>query len=914
MVSARSNTAVIPAQTDADLTAGQAGATTWRQQVTRLLREVALNVPSLTGINAELGEKAAGVHGHSTAALSDFAAAVQDRIQAELVAGSGTTLTIDAGTGRVVITATGAGGTADPELVRDVIAAATVAGVGIQVTVNDAGDTMTIATTAATATARGTVRLAGQLGGTADSPTVPGVVRRINGVTPAADGSITIATGGTTPDEPGNGTVPPPPDDPLDGGGQPGDGGSTVTGVAEAPPTAPSATRLRTIACSTVAAARAALLDLTMRDRVDITGLLSASDVSTGVVTRTNSSGAAYNAPARFVINTPKGLSGLTPAQARAQMPMIVGAGARGASGFVNGSGTGSGYTLFLDRAHYVWLENLDIRSGEKGFMAHNTEYTIAWKCSVKDVGHEGWHWRNRSRFNLAYDCLVDGAGATNAGTGEGFYIGMSEGTRTASYSMIPAGELDDSNGNRLVKCVARNTTAESVDVKEMTTNTYIGFCNFEGQRLAGAAANNADSYVDIKGNKVLMEFCTGTLPSANVLHGAETHILLAGFGSDITFRGNRLTAGGQATSLGISVQQTGSRGTATGHVVYADNVALNAPAGLTNIPVIGATGGGGGGGTAAESPRAWLSPNWRLHLPLPNATGTSLLEIHQPELAAYTSTWFLSTDTYLEHFVRADGYASADSSYPRSELRETNNAGGNAAWSSNVGYHTLSARIAVMNLSANKPRVILTQIHNGDDIVTTRLDQKTPGNAGSGYVVRFMFEDGLDPNQPSVVIDDNYQLGRQMLIQKVVTGGKIYCYLNGVHRATFTDVVNNGANYFKVGAYFLTRTNLAVYEGVAIAPEPATSSVRTRTYGLQIEHLTAAPVMVPVGTTGALGPMAAAQQPRDTVKVVEHGDDPDVARPEGYASVMWIGQATPVHLEPGRDTHLNPVTRTVNA
>ena len=44
--------------------------------------------------------------------------------------------------------ATASGGTTDPEVVRDTIGGALVAGSGIQITVNDAGDTITIASTA----------------------------------------------------------------------------------------------------------------------------------------------------------------------------------------------------------------------------------------------------------------------------------------------------------------------------------------------------------------------------------------------------------------------------------------------------------------------------------------------------------------------------------------------------------------------------------------------------------------------------------------------------------------------------------------------------------------------------------------------------------------------------------------------
>jgi hypothetical protein len=71
---------------------------------------------------------------------------VRDTIASALVAGSGVTITVSDAADTITIAATGGGGgtVTDTEVVRDTIANALVAGAGISINVNDAADTITL--------------------------------------------------------------------------------------------------------------------------------------------------------------------------------------------------------------------------------------------------------------------------------------------------------------------------------------------------------------------------------------------------------------------------------------------------------------------------------------------------------------------------------------------------------------------------------------------------------------------------------------------------------------------------------------------------------------------------------------------------------------------------------------------------
>ena len=292
----------------------------------------------------------------------------------------------------------------------------------------------------------------------------------------------------------------------------------------------------------------------------------------------------------------------------------IVAANRRGAL-FDRGS-TASGYSMFFQNANYVQLEGVVVRGGEKSFMGHRSNFNRLVDCDFGNCGMEIVHFRIFSSDNQIIDCDIHDAGvgatAADAGKSEAVYFGQATSTWATVYAGDSAGgQPDKSDRNQLLNSRLSNFRAEGVDIKEGTTGGVIRGNTLSGSQISGE--NDADSFMDVKGNDYLIENNVCTAPSAAVVHAFETHINYAGFGNRNVFKGNTLVAGGKTGvvgnsttgSMGINVLLSGSRGSATGNVVYDDNTVTNAPGGLTNIPTTAAGSapvGGGGGGTVDMS------------------------------------------------------------------------------------------------------------------------------------------------------------------------------------------------------------------------------------------------------------------------------------------------------------------------
>lgn len=246
-------------------------------------------------------------------------------------------------------------------------------------------------------------------------------------------------------------------------------------------------------------------------------------------------------------------------------------------SAILNGGSLTSGYGLHLTADHWK-LIGFTVTNSQKGIMLDGANNNLLDDLRVYNVGQEAVHFRQNSSFNTIQNSLITDTGKRDAGFGEGVYLG-------SATSNWVGGQPDRSDNNQVLNNdFGPNITAEHIDIKEGTTGGTIRGNTFNGVGISGA--NSADSWVDVKGNNYTISYNIGNNTSgmSSLVDGFQTHILAAGYGNNNVFSFN--TANVNSSGYGFNIQLSGSRGTATGNVVYSNNTATNAASGLANIPV----------------------------------------------------------------------------------------------------------------------------------------------------------------------------------------------------------------------------------------------------------------------------------------------------------------------------------------
>jgi hypothetical protein len=184
---------------------------------------------------------------------------------------------------------------------------------------------------------------------------------------------------------------------------------------------------------------------------------------------------------------------------------------------------------------------------------------------------------------------------------------------------------------------------------------------------------------------------------------------------------------------------------------------------------------------------------NW--YLTLPTGSSGEPDTVRQPALAAYSSQFF-QLDPARDGVVltsNAGGVTTANSTYPRSELREMD-GDKLASWSNKSGTHTLEVRQAVTQLPKAKPEVVTAQIHDTEsDVMEVRLEgQKLIGQYADG--------------KQEFVIDPNYVLGTPYDLRIVAADGHIDVWYNGSHAGGLQQTGSGW--YFKTGSYLQSNTD----------------------------------------------------------------------------------------------------------
>jgi hypothetical protein len=198
-----------------------------------------------------------------------------------------------------------------------------------------------------------------------------------------------------------------------------------------------------------------------------------------------------------------------------------------GKGAVLQSDGPKGGYVLHFDNASYWRASGFTVRNGQKGIMVDAGHHIGLQGIFVEDTGDEAVHLRKNSTYNVVRGLTIRKTGHRRDKFGEGVYIG----TAQSNWPDITGGQPDHSDHNFVLDNVISQTTAESVDIKEGTSDGVVAGNTFDGGSLSGA-----DSWVDVKGNGWLI---AGNHGHATPKDGFQTHVIVDGWGDKNVFTGN---------------------------------------------------------------------------------------------------------------------------------------------------------------------------------------------------------------------------------------------------------------------------------------------------------------------------------------------------------------------------------------
>jgi hypothetical protein len=221
------------------------------------------------------------------------------------------------------------------------------------------------------------------------------------------------------------------------------------------------------------------------------------------------------------------------------------------------------GYALYLNPARYWRVIGFSIRNAQKGVVTDGTTHSVIQDLSVHDIGDEGIHLRSASTYTVVLNNTVTRTGLHDAKFGEGIYVGSAR----SNWSKYGGGGPDRSDHNVIQGNTISFTSAESIDIKEGTTDGAALGNSFDGTGMHGA-----DSWVDVKGNNWLIAGNTGRNAPTD---GFQTHQIVDGWGTGNVFRDNTAAVNGPGYAFHLTpIAQ---------NVVSCGNRFSGAAQGLTN-------------------------------------------------------------------------------------------------------------------------------------------------------------------------------------------------------------------------------------------------------------------------------------------------------------------------------------------
>jgi hypothetical protein len=224
-------------------------------------------------------------------------------------------------------------------------------------------------------------------------------------------------------------------------------------------------------------------------------------------------------------------------------------------------------YTLHLSGASYWYVSGFTVTGGQKGVMVDAGVGNRIEGLLVTSMGDEAIHLRSHSTDNVVVGNTVRDTGLRKPKFGEGIYVGSAE----SNWCQLTDCGPDRSDGNLIEGNDIAGTTAESVDIKEGTSDGVLRANTFDGSDMV-----ESDSWVDVKGNGWTVADNAGTTSPAD---GFQVHEVVDGWGRDTLFTRNSVR-----DVAGLAFNVAGPRTIRNATTVACDNEADGAGGGESNV------------------------------------------------------------------------------------------------------------------------------------------------------------------------------------------------------------------------------------------------------------------------------------------------------------------------------------------
>jgi len=260
-------------------------------------------------------------------------------------------------------------------------------------------------------------------------------------------------------------------------------------------------------------------------------------------------------------------------------------------SSVITSENVNSKYGLHLQGNRYWILEGFTVTNSSKCVMLDSSSYNVINNLYITRSGYEALHLRKFSCYNTVSNCHFDSTGMDPTAASKGYAEGVYIGSANSNWLDFSNGKIDTSDYN----VITQNTfgdliLSENIDIKEGTKGGAISKNTFNGLGCNGK--NSADSYIDVKGDNYKIECNTGSKNSPFILEGIQLHInkittvngitYNKNFGDYNTFTNNTIDLTGTSFTTGYAINVPAYAGIIH-NTVCSNNIAINAPQGLTN-------------------------------------------------------------------------------------------------------------------------------------------------------------------------------------------------------------------------------------------------------------------------------------------------------------------------------------------